>query len=71
MYRYRKELLWGLPIRWYKMELVMILWYVSLFSVVGSDDSLLESSEYILSLFGMNESVISFKGDDCLPMSNL
>ena len=40
----------------------MILRYVSWFPVVGSDDSLLESSEYLLSLFGMDKFDFSFKG---------
>lgn len=62
MYWPRKELLWGVPIRWQKIELVMILWYVSCFPIVGLDDSLLESSEYLLPFFGTDEFDFSFKG---------
>lgn len=71
MFWLRRELLWGLPMRWHKMEIVMTLWYVSWFPVVGSDDSLLQSSGHLLSLFGMDEFDFSFKGMTLFQCLNL
>jgi hypothetical protein len=53
------------------MEIVMTLWYVSWFPVVGSDDSLLQSSGHLLSLFGMDEFDFSFKGMTLFQCLNL